>query len=304
MLTRERFSFSGNGFSTSRKRDDPYGTEPIRFGKILIAARLPNNIAAQSERDRAVLEHSDLVKYIAFRLISRLPDHIAVEDLISAGVLGLIDAIEKYDSSQGIPFEYYAKIRIKGAMLDEIRSMDWVPRSLRQKSTRYGESLRALEQRLGRDPTEEEIASEMSVDMDEFHKLLDEIKGISFLPENIHDVIRENRESHLLCSSSEELFDAAYRKEIRNHLAEAITGLSEKEQLVLSLYYYEELTMKEIGVALGYTESRISQIHTKAVLKLKTKLVRKLKARRSAGICPAGRSQGTSVQKHRSDTQW
>ena len=207
-----------------------------------------------------------------------MPDHIAVDDLMSAGVLGLIDAIEKYDSSQGIPFEYYAKIRIKGAMLDEIRSMDWVPRSLRQKSSMMEKACVGLEQRLGRDPTEEEIAAELDVEMDEFHKLLDEIKGISFLPENIHDVIRENRESHMLSSGSDDLFDAAYRKEIRDHLAEAITGLSEKEQLVLSLYYYEEATMKEIGAALGYTESRISQIHTKAVLKLKTKLVRRLRA--------------------------
>ena len=196
--------------------------------------------AAQSDRDRVVLQHSDLVKYIALRLISRLPDHIAVDDLMSAGVLGLIDAIEKYDSSQGIPFEYYAKIRIKGAMLDEIRSMDWVPRSLRQKSSMMEKACVGLEQRLGRDPTEEEIAAELDVEMDEFHKLLDEIKGISFLPENIHDVIRENRESHMLSSGSDDLFDAAYRKEIRDHLAEAITGLSEKEQLVLSLYYYEE----------------------------------------------------------------
>ena len=184
--------------------------------------------AAQSDRERAILEHSDLVKYIALRLISRLPDHIAIEDLISAGVLGLIDAIEKYDSSQGIPFEYYAKIRIKGAMLDEIRSLDWVPRSLRQKSTCMEKACVSLEQRLGRDPTEEEIASEMSVDMDEFHKLLDEIKGISFLPENIHDVIRENRESHLLSSSSEELFDAAYRKEIRKHLAKPLRAFRKK----------------------------------------------------------------------------
>ncbi len=235
-------------------------------------------LAPQSDRDRAVMEHSDLVKYIAFRLISRLPDHIAVEDLISAGVLGLIDAIEKYDSGQGIPFEYYAKIRIKGAMLDEIRSMDWVPRSLRQKSNVLEKACVNLEQRLGRDPTDEEIAREMNVGMDEFHKLLDEIKGISFLPENIHDVVRENRESHMLSSASEELFDSAYREEIRKHLGEAITGLAEKEQLVLSLYYYEELTMKEIGATLGYTESRISQIHTKAMLKLKTRLSRKLKA--------------------------
>ena len=124
---------------------------------------------------------------------------------------------------------------------------------------------------------EEEIADELQVSMNEFHKMLDETKGISFLPENIHEVIRENRESHALASGSDELFDSTYRREIQKHLAEAIRGLSEKEQLVLSLYYYEELTMKEIGVTLGYTESRISQIHTKAVLKLKTRLAKKLK---------------------------
>jgi len=247
-------------------RKNPYGNQRAE------------SFAIQSERDKAVMEHSDLVRYIAFRLISRLPDHIAVEDLMSAGVLGLIDAIEKYDSSQGIPFEYYAKIRIKGAMLDEIRSMDWVPRSLRQKSGLLEKACMNLEQRLGRDPTEEETASELNLGMDEFHKLLDEIKGISFLPENIHDFVRENRESHMFSSGSEELFDATYRQEIRIHLAEAIAGLAEKEQLVLSLYYYEELTMKEIGAAMGYTESRISQIHTKAVLKLKTRLARRLKA--------------------------
>src|SRR5208337_175653 len=247
-------------------RRNPYGNQGTEF------------MGTLSERDKAVMEHSDLVRYVAFRLISRLPDHIAIEDLISAGVLGLMDAIEKYDPDQGIPFDYYAKIRIKGAMLDEIRSMDWVPRSLRQKSSLVEKACVTLEQRLGRDPTEEETASELNLDMDEFHKLLDEIKGISFLPENIHDFVRENRESHAFCSNSDELFEATYRQEIRIHLAEAIAGLAEKEQLVLSLYYYDELTMKEIGEAMGYTESRISQIHTKAVLKLKTRLARRLKA--------------------------
>ncbi|MFZ0945779.1 MAG: FliA/WhiG family RNA polymerase sigma factor [Syntrophobacteraceae bacterium] len=258
--------------SANAARRNPYGNQGAEF------------LGTMSERDKAVMEHSDLVRYVAFRLISRLPDHIAVEDLISAGVLGLMDAIEKYDSCQGIPFEYYAKIRIKGAMLDEIRSMDWVPRSLRQKSSLVEKACVNLEQRLGRDPTEEETAAELNLDMDEFHKLLDEIKGISFLPENIHDFVRENRESHAFCSGSEELFEATYREEIRVHLAQAIAGLAEKEQLVLSLYYYEELTMKEIGAMLGYTESRISQLHTKAVLKLKTRLARKLKAEDLPGI--------------------
>ncbi|MGC8490257.1 MAG: FliA/WhiG family RNA polymerase sigma factor [Syntrophobacteraceae bacterium] len=252
--------------SSCMVRKNPYGGQTV------------DSSPTQSARDKAVMEHGDLVKYIAFRLISRLPDHIAVEDLISAGVLGLIDAIEKYDSAQGIPFEYYAKIRIKGAMLDEIRSMDWIPRSLRQKSSVIEKACISLEQRFGRDPSEEEIALELNLDMDEFHKLMDEIKGISFLPENIHDIIHENRENNSLSSDSEELFNATYREEIRLHLAEAITGLAQKEQLVLSLYYYEEMTMKEIGVTLGYTESRISQIHTKAMVKLRARLSKKLKA--------------------------
>ncbi len=253
--------------------------------------------AIPADKERAILEHSDLVKYIALRLVSRLPDHIAIEDLMSAGTLGLIDAIEKYDSTQGIPFEYYAKIRIKGAMLDEIRSMDWVPRSLRQKSSLMEKANVTLEQRLGRDATEEEIASELNVSMDEFHKMLDEIKGISFLPENIHEIIRENRESHMLASGSEELFDSTYRKEIQKHLAEAILSLSEKEQLVLSLYYYDELTMKEIGVTLGYTESRISQIHTKAVLKLKTKLAKKLRPDDLPGYIPQNELRPSSAKR-------
>ena len=255
----------------------------------------------QSDKERAILEHSDLVKYIALRLISRLPDHISIDDLMSAGTLGLIDAIEKYDSSQGIPFEYYAKIRIKGAMLDEIRSMDWVPRSLRQKSGMLEKACVSLEQKFGRDPTEDEIADELGLALDELQKLLDEIKGISFLPENIHEVIRENREAHMLASGSEELFDSAYRHEIQKHLAEAIVGLSEKEQLVLSLYYYEELTMKEIGATLGYTESRISQLHTKAVLKLKSKLAKRLKPDDLPGFIPQGDLR--AIQPKRSQTQ-
>ncbi len=259
--------------------------------------QVSENLAIQNDKDRAILEHSDLVKYIALRLISRLPDHISIDDLISAGILGLIDAIEKYDASQGIPFEYYAKIRIKGAMLDEIRAMDWVPRSLRQKNGTLEKACAALEQRLGRDPTEEEVADELQVSMEDFHKLLDETKGISFLPENIHEVIRENRESNMLASGPEELFDNAYRHEIQKHLAEAISSLSEKEQVVLSLYYYEELTMKEIGLTLGYTESRISQIHTKAVIKLKTRLAKRLRPEDLPGFIP--QSELRSLQTKR-----
>jgi len=184
--------------------------------------------AVQNDKERAVLEHSELVKCIALRLISRLPDHIAVEDLISTGMLGLIDAIKKYDSSLGIPFEHYAKIRVKGAMLDEIRSTDWVPRSLRQKRGKLEKTCVALDQRLGRDPTEEEIAYEMQISIEKFHKLLDETKGISFLFENIHEVVLGNRESHLLASEGHNVITA-------NGYPEALARIDEtKFKLILA----------------------------------------------------------------------
>jgi len=229
------------------------------------------------ERNALLLRHTDQVKYIALRLISRLPDHISVGDLISAGVLGLIDALEKFDLSQGFTFKYYAGSRIKGAMLAWIRDMDWVPRSLRRKNGHLEKACAAMVQKLGRDPTDEELAEELQISEEELFTMMDEVKGISFLPENIHEIIRENRETHILATGEEEHFNAVFRKEIAYHLTEAIGRLPEKEQTVLSLYYFEELTMKEIGVILGYTESRISQIHTRAMLLARKYLCRRLK---------------------------
>jgi RNA polymerase sigma factor for flagellar operon FliA len=233
--------------------------------------------AAMADKEHLILRYCDLVKYIALRLVARLPDSVQVDDLFNAGIIGLIDAIDKFDVSQGIQFETYAKIRVRGAMLDEIRSMDWIPRSLRRKSSELEKACLALEQRLGGVPTDEQIVQELGISVEEYHKLLDEIKGISLLPEDIHEVITENKGMGHLGTDCDELFDKAYRQEIKGHLTEAIGTLAEKEQLVLALYYYEELTMKEIGAVLGYTESRISQIHTKAVLKLRTRLAKKLK---------------------------
>jgi len=234
------------------------------------------NVMAADEKERLILQHRNLVKHMALRLISRLPDHVSIDDLYSAGIIGLIDAIDKYDASQGIPFEYYAKIRVRGAMLDEIRSMDWIPRSLRQKSSLLEKTCLTLEQRLGRYPSDEEIAEELEIGIDEYHQLLDETKGISLLPENVHDTICEAKEAAHLASQSDELFVHTYQREIQSMLAEVIAGLPHKEQVILSLYYHEELTMKEIGAVMGFTESRISQIHTKAILKLRTRLAKRL----------------------------
>ncbi len=230
-----------------------------------------------AKKEQLVLQHCNMVKFAALRLASRLPSHISADDLFNTGIIGLIDAIDKFDESQGIQFETYARIRVRGAMLDEIRAMDWIPRSLRQKSTEMEKKLSNLEQRLGRYPSDEEAAAELEISLDDYYKLLDEIKGIRLLPEEIGDVLAEGRGGNQLSTASDELFQKTYKQEIKKHLTEGIEALSKKEQLVLSLYYYEELTMKEIGVVLGYTESRISQIHTKAVLKLRTRLTRKLK---------------------------
>ncbi len=230
-----------------------------------------------NSKEQMVLAHSNMVKYMALRLAARLPSNISADDLFNTGIIGLIDAIDKFDESQGIQFETYAKIRVRGAMLDEIRSLDWVPRSLRQKSSQMEKACMALEQRLGYYPSDEEIAAELGVALDEYHKSLDEVKGINLLPEEIDEAFIDSKGGCHLATQGDEIFDSAYCEEIRRCLAEGIAVLPEKEQLVLSLYYYEELTMKEIGAVLGYTESRISQIHTKAILLLRGRLARKLK---------------------------
>jgi RNA polymerase sigma factor FliA len=236
-----------------------------------------DGVEEPSTKEEIILRHLDLVKYIALRLAPRLPGDISVDDLFSSGIIGLMDAIDKFDPSQQIQFKTYAKIRIKGAMLDEIRAMDWIPRSLRQKSSRLEHTFATLERKLGRHPTDEEAAKELNVSADEYYKLLDEIKSISVLPMEILDALQETQTEGQLGVHADNPVHAIYREQIRQKLAEAISSLSKNEQLVLSLYYYEELTMKEIGVTLGYTESRISQLHTKAVLRLRSRLSRSFK---------------------------
>ncbi len=228
------------------------------------------------DREKLILEHAGVVRFMALRLAARLPSHIAVDDLVNAGIIGLMDALDKYDPDQGLSFEAYAKIRIRGSMLDEIRAMDWVPRSLRQKSNELGKVASQLEHRLSRPPTDEETAEEMGISLNEYHKLLDEIKGISLIPEDIQDVCVEGRGSRVFAAEKDDVFDGTYKQELKAKLVEGIRSLSLKEQQILMLYYYEELTMKEIGAVMGYTESRISQIHTKAIVKLRTRLSRKL----------------------------
>lgn len=229
------------------------------------------------DREAAILQYAPLIKYIAHRLAMRLPPHISIEDLVSAGVLGLMDALDKYDPKKKVQFKTYAEFRIRGAMLDELRSLDWVPRSIRQKSTQLEKTLARLEKDKGGAVEDEEVASEMGLSLEAYYDLLNEIKGVSLLDlEEIHQKLSDLSEEDPLGFFEDEPDHDPLEKlrveELKGILARAIETLSPKEQQVLSLYYYEELTLKEIGEVLGYTESRICQIHGKAILKLRAKL--------------------------------
>ncbi|HIJ77726.1 MAG TPA: FliA/WhiG family RNA polymerase sigma factor [Deltaproteobacteria bacterium] len=228
------------------------------------------------KRNELILTYTPLIKYIAARLASRLPPQVAVDDLISCGIIGLIDAINKFDLAKNVQFKTYAEFRIKGAMLDELRSLDWVPRSVRRKITDLEKTYADLEKKLGRPATDEEVAQAMSVDMEGFHKLLDETKAVSFM--DIEFLRQKSAESAMpdlvdtFAMDGNDPFAALNMSQFRELIATAIMELPEKEKLTVSLYYQEELTMKEIGEVLGYTESRISQMHSKAMFRLRAKL--------------------------------
>ncbi len=236
----------------------------------------------QEKRDELILTYTPLIKYIAVRLASRLPPQVSVDDLISCGIIGLIDAINKFDLSKNVQFKTYAEFRIKGAMLDELRALDWVPRSVRRKITDLERTYEGLEKKLGRPAADEEVAEAMGISLEEFHKLLDETKSVSFMD---IDFLRQ-KSTHsfggALCEAfsgdEKDPFAAISLSQIRDLAASAISELPEKEKLTVTLYYYEELTMKEIGQVLGYTESRISQMHSKAMLRLRSKLKTSLAA--------------------------
>jgi RNA polymerase sigma factor for flagellar operon FliA len=231
----------------------------------------------QEKREELILKYSPLIKYVAGKLAMRLPPNISQDDLISSGVIGLMDAIEKFDSSKKIRFKTYAEFRIRGAILDELRSLDWVPRSIRKKATELEKTYHYLEKVLNRPPKDKEVAKALDISIEKFHKLLDKTKNVTFLDiETIRRRMPDNNEEDLfdLIGNDNEInpFTLLNKTEIKEILAKAITSLPEKEKIVVSLYYYEDLTMREIGEIMGYTESRISQMHTKAMLRLRVRL--------------------------------
>jgi RNA polymerase sigma factor for flagellar operon FliA len=228
-------------------------------------------------RERLVVAYSPLVKYVAGRMASGLPSHVEEGDLISYGLIGLIGSIERYDLDRDIKFETYAVARIRGAIIDELRSLDWVPRSVRAKARDVEKAHSQLENKLGRAPNEEEMADKLGVSVDDFRTTLLEIANSSVLalddlwtvsdPDggqvSLLDTIRDPN-----AIDPEEAIDTV---ELKDRLADAIEGLPERERLVIALYYYENLTLREIGEVLGVTESRVSQLHTKAVIGLRSR---------------------------------
>jgi len=229
-------------------------------------------------RDRLILTYAPLVKYVAGRLGSGLPAHVDEGDLVSYGLLGLIGAIERYDPTRDIKFETYAISRIKGAIIDELRALDWVPRSVRSRAREIERAMLELENRLKRPPTDEEVATEIGITVDEFQDsltaisrssvaALDELWQISTGGGDTVSLIDTIEDPH-----ADDPSKAMSQTEVREALADAIQRLPEREKLVITLYYYEELTLREIGEVLSVTESRVSQLHTKAILRLKVRL--------------------------------
>lgn len=229
------------------------------------------------ERERLILEYSPLIRYVAGRIAMRLPSHLSLDDLISAGVLGLIDAVDKYDPSRKAKFKTYAEYRIRGAIIDELRALDWVPRSVRRKSQLMEQAYQDLANELGREPEDEEIAERLEIEVAEYWRWNDETAGVGLLSlisagEGLSNFIPGTLVENSLKDAKEGPEQLLDRNEVKEVIARAIERLSEKEQVVISLYYYDELTMKEIGEVLNYTESRICQIHSKVMMKLRARL--------------------------------
>jgi RNA polymerase sigma factor FliA len=232
-------------------------------------------VASDAERERILMEQLPHVRYIARRIHERLPRHVPFEDLVHAGVLGLIDALGKFDQSKHVQFSSYAKFRIRGAILDSLRELDWSPRELRRKGRQVEEAHNQLSIRLGRTPTEIDLARELEMPLEELQTLLSELNMLEIGSLRVESPQSGNEEDLAVtipAKPEDTPFFQCLRSEMKQLLAQAIAELPEKEQRVLSLYYFEELTMKEVGAVLGIGESRVSQIHSLAMVRLRARL--------------------------------
>ncbi len=224
-------------------------------------------------REKLIMQYASLVKYVAGRVAINTPPQVEFDDLVGYGILGLIDAIEKFNLNQGFTFKTYATARIRGRIIDELRIIDWLPRSVRKKTKQLADAYESLEYKLNRPATDEEVAEFLGIRMDTFYQMLATVKGISLISLNDLSAIEEDNEevfhNTVLPMSYKTPATIVEKEETKRLLIEAIYRLPENERMVISLYYYEDLTLREIGEVIGVTESRISQLHTKALLRLR-----------------------------------
>jgi RNA polymerase sigma factor for flagellar operon FliA len=240
-------------------------------------AELAYRSAAEEHQDRNELITAELphVRYIAARIHERLPKHVPLEDLVNAGVIGLIDAYRKFDVTKNVQFKSFAKFRIRGAILDSLRELDWGSRPLRRKGREIEDAINRLEIKLGRQPSETEISEELGMTIEEFHKLNTKLDGLDMVSQQVSASFDSSETFDLIESApspDEDPFQQCLRNQMSDKLAEAIGTLPEREQTLLSLYYHEELTMKEVGAVLGIAESRVCQLHSLALSKLRATL--------------------------------
>lgn len=222
-------------------------------------------------REELIIKYLYLVKFVAGRLYANYGSNVEYDDLVSYGVFGLIDAIEKYDTARGVKFDTYAQLRIKGAIIDYLREIDWLPRSVRQKAKELEKAYYELENELGRAATDDEVAAKLNVSVEDFQKKIQHVATYSVV--SLDDLLEQKREFTSEDGDHETSPGAAIEQDVlRSILVETINSLPEKENKVITLYYYEELTYKEIGKLLNISESRVSQLHTKAIIRLKSKI--------------------------------
>jgi RNA polymerase sigma factor for flagellar operon FliA len=239
-----------------------------------------------AERERLLVEQLPQVKYIAKRIHDRLPPHILLEDLVHAGILGLIEAIQRFDPARHVELKSYAKHRIHGAILDSLRDLDWSPRPLRRKARRIEEAQQKLRARLGYSPSESQLAEELGMSLDDFQRLLGELRGLdlrSLQSETMEEGSERAVSNVTQTAAPEDPFLLCLRSEMTGLLARAIEELPERERQLLALYYYEELTMKEAGAVLGVGEARVSQLHSAAIIRLRARMAELLNAQGPAG---------------------
>jgi len=239
----------------------------------------PKSLSSR-ERDELIKEYTPLIRFVAKKIAMRLPANIELDDLMSSGVIGLMDALEKYDPTRDNQFKTYAEFRIRGAILDELRSQDWVPRSIREKSKMLEKAFSKAEKKLGRFASNKEVAKELGVSLNELHDLLSQTKTVSILNIDAVNDFSYSDKRNLLnlidATENDSPLTKLSKEATQKVINQVLDDLPEKQKLVLALYYYEDLNLKEIGDILEVTESRVSQLHTQAMIKLKGKLKKKL----------------------------